>query len=107
MQFDELIEHAKFHKNKHGDDFVTFLSKHYGKKKIEHSEDQRGEQKEHEKLPFHYQGYINAFIALVTLQPEIGYKGLDFSKETETIFYYQPSSSSLHKKALLQPPIKA
>ena len=27
MQLDELIEHAKFHKQEHGDGFFVFLSK--------------------------------------------------------------------------------
>jgi hypothetical protein len=30
VQMDELLEHARYHKQQFGDDFISFISKHYG-----------------------------------------------------------------------------
>lgn len=104
LHLDEFIEHAKFHKTEHGDSFFTFLSKHYGEQKSEHSQKHEEEKNEHEQLPFNCQGQFIVISALLLNQPLIVTNNIDFSKETETNFYYQSSFSSLHKQALLQPP---
>lgn len=104
LQFDELIEHAQFHKKQYGDDFFTFFSKHYGNLKADHSKKHKEEQKDHEDLPFQYQGQICSFTTLIVLYSEIESHFTGFSKDPEANFYYQSSLSSLHKKALLQPP---
>ncbi len=104
LHFDEFIEHAKFHKSEHGDNFITFLSKHYGEQKSEHSQKHEEEKNEHEQLPFNYQGQFVVISALFINQPLFVANNIDFLKEKETNFYYQSSFSSLHKKALLEPP---
>lgn len=51
----QLVEHYQFHNEEYGDDFMVFVSKHYGELKASHSEKHQEEQKEHEKLPFQHQ----------------------------------------------------
>ena len=66
-QIDEFIEHAQFHKEKYGDNFFVFISKHYGNLSVEHSKKHQEEKKEHENLPFNHN------IQLVSLYlPEFG-----------------------------------
>ena len=36
LKFDMLLDHAKMHKSKYGDNFFVFLSKHYGELKESH-----------------------------------------------------------------------
>lgn len=104
LQLDELIEHAQFHEQEHGDDFFIFLSKHYGELKAEHSKKHQEEQKDHEQLPFQCQNHISTFTAFVMQLSLIESDDLDLTEGVETNFYYQLSFSSLHKKGLLEPP---
>ena len=104
LHFDDLIEHAQFHKTEHGDSFITFLSKHYGDQKSEHSQKHEEEKNEHEQLPFNCQGQFVVISALFINQPLFETNNIDFSKEKESNFYYQSSFSSLHKQAPFQPP---
>lgn len=52
LQLGELREHAVLHKQKYGDDLLTFLSKHYGKERLAHENDPEHGSDEHESLPF-------------------------------------------------------
>ena len=104
LHFDDLIEHAQFHKTKYGDSFITFLSKHYGEQKSDHSQKHEEEKNEHEQLPFNCQGQFVVISALFINLPLFVTNNIDFSKEKETNFYYQYSFSSLHKQAPFQPP---
>ena len=45
-----LIEHYNQHQEEYGDDFFSFLDKHYGHDKEEHNT----EHSEHQDLPFHH-----------------------------------------------------
>ncbi len=107
MQFDELIEHAEFHKQEYGDNFFVFLSKHYGELKVEHSKKHQEEQNDHEKLPFQCQGHISSIVAFLPFIP------LNYSEEVVTLdttefnFHYFNFYSSLYEKELLQPPKQA
>jgi hypothetical protein len=47
----DLIEHANYHAEAYGDDWLTFFSKHYGEQKEEHTETHQHEQEDHNKLP--------------------------------------------------------
>ncbi|MCA0131394.1 hypothetical protein [Winogradskyella alexanderae] len=103
LQLDELIEHAQFHKQEYGDSFFVFLSKHYGEQKAEHSKNHQEEQKDHEQLPFQYQGHTLSVIALVNSENS-HINTIEITDSTESNFHYVSSFSTLHKKGLLQPP---
>jgi hypothetical protein len=49
LKMGELMEHSQMHSLEYGDNFFTFLSKHYGSREKDH----RTEHQEHDNLPFH------------------------------------------------------
>lgn len=105
LQLDELLEHAQFHKQEHGDNFLVFLSKHYGELKLDHSENHQEEQSEHEQLPFQCQGHPSTFLAYLQFNSSSFINGFDALNSTpETNFHYLNLYASLHEEALLQPP---
>ena len=87
LQLDELIEHAQFHKQEYGDNFVVFLSKHYGELKAEHNEKHQEEQKDHEKLPFQCQSHVLTTTAYVLLDNEHDTE-VELSDSSESNFHY-------------------
>ena len=103
LQLDELIEHAQFHKQEHGDSFFVFLSKHYGELKVEHSQNHQEEQNDHEQLPFQCQGHVLSIVACLDF--DISFiNTIEIVDSSESNFRYVSSISTLHKKGLLQPP---
>ena len=107
LQLDELIEHAQFHNQEYGDNFLVFLSKHYGELKIEHSKNHQEEQNEHEQLPFQCQGHVSSIIAFLPYHLPLYSDDLEILDTTEFNFHYFNFYSSLHEKELLQPPRQA
>lgn len=107
IELDELIEHAQFHAEEHGDNFLVFISKHYGELKAEHSEKHQEEQEEHEQLPFQHQGQTASLYAFVLNQAPENTVVIDFSLEGDTNFFYQASYYSLDQEGLFQPPRQA
>jgi hypothetical protein len=107
LQFDELIEHAQFHKQEYGDGFFVFFSKHYGELKAEHSKNHQEEQKDHEQLPFQCQGHASTLIALISQDLQYYSNDIEIVDTTESNFHYLNLYSSLLDKELLQPPKQA
>ena len=54
LKLDLLLEHAKLHKTKYGDNFYVFLSKHYGELKEAHKKQHQEEEKNHSHLPINH-----------------------------------------------------
>lgn len=107
MQLDEFIIHATFHKQNYGDSFLTFLAKHYGELKAEHSEKHKEEKGEHEQLPFQQDVLLTAFSYFTLNTP---YQFINTSKvilDRESNFYYQFLYTSLDRGAIFQPPRRA
>ena len=107
LDLDKLVEHYQFHSEKHGDNFVVFLSKHYGELKAEHQQQHQEEQQEHEDLPFQQNCHSPSsvvFIASHTLgyssQPEISLTRTDN-------FLYNASYSLVLSDGPFQPPQRA
>ncbi|WP_369048304.1 hypothetical protein [Tenacibaculum sp. UWU-22] len=104
LNLNELVKHAQYHKKMYGDNFITFLSKHYGKLKKEHQEKHQEEKKEHEKLPclFHYQlvpFYKAPFNNLASLLPST----INFIQKN-SFFHYQKRYNSPDTLGIFQPP---
>ena len=57
-RIDSLIEHARFHAENHGDNFMLFLSKHYGELQHEHEKEHQEERSQHEELPFQHHSCV-------------------------------------------------
>ena len=51
MKLKELIEHAKMHSERYGDNLATFLSKHYGELEESHKQQHQQEKKEQPQSP--------------------------------------------------------
>jgi hypothetical protein len=108
IELDDLIAHARFHAQEYGDNFVVFLSKHYGELKKEHNQQHQEEQQEHEKLPFQHQCQNAALSAFVLNGAAIealhgATMGLHFDPE----YFYQANYSSLEREGPFQPPRQA
>lgn len=104
FELDELIEHAQFHAEEHGDNFFVFISKHYGELKAEHNKEHEEEREEHEELPFQQQGqtaFLFAFVLNEITDYPLEIKG--FTKQDPN-YFYQNSYHSLTQEGLLHPP---
>lgn len=106
LHIDELIEHASFHSEAHGDSFAVFLSKHYGELKAIHEKEHQEEKEEHEQLPFNHNNcsHVSSMMVLALNPFKEELKVHDFSEQIETNFYYQEPTSSLHSLGFFQPP---
>ena len=103
-QIDELIEHAQFHNETYGDNFLVFVSKHYGELKAEHNKQNQEEKEDHEQLPFQHHASFNSLTATVLFTHKIEFSFPDFSENKIHQFHYQEASSSMHLEGILQPP---
>lgn len=104
VQIDEFIEHAQFHSEEHGDNFLDFVSKHYGSLKADHEKLHQDEQEDHEELPFQHHSHLSS-ISIFILNAEKGYVHLpDLVEFEDHNFYYQEPFSTLHSQGLIQPP---
>lgn len=101
---DELIEHALFHSEEYGDNFIVFLSKHYGELKAEHSKKHQEEQKDHEELPFQHQIHTAALSAFVMNELHFNTSNPDFTVPIASNYFYQDSCSSFDEEGPFQPP---
>lgn len=103
-ELDELIEHYQFHSAEYGDNFMVFMSKHYGELKDSHSEKHQEEQQEHEKLPFQHQSQCAQPLVFVMDSKS----SFDSKSENPMVekgnFYYQISYSTVWGDDPFQPP---
>lgn len=101
---DELLEHAQFHSEKYGDNFLLFISKHYGELQKEHSKNHKEEKQEHEELPFTNQCCSHAFTAYVLNKIQIPALKSCPIVHFKANFYYLDNYSSIEKFDIFQPP---
>ncbi|NJB71708.1 hypothetical protein GGR42_002170 [Saonia flava] len=104
VELDELIEHAQFHSEEYGDNFLVFLSKHYGELKAEHSQKHQEEQEEHEEMPFQHQAHTVTLSAFVLNEAFLYTSTPEFRMDSATNYFYQASYSLFEKDGPFQPP---
>lgn len=107
VELDELIEHAQFHAEEYGDNFLVFISKHYGELKAEHSKRHQEEREEHEQLPFQHQCQTALLSAFVLNQTPDYPLEIDLVVDLDSNYFYQVSYHSLAQEGLFQPPQQA
>lgn len=107
VELDELIEHARFHAEEHGDNFLVFISKHYGELKAEHSQKHQEEKEEHEELPFQHQGQTALFSVFVLNQTARYSFEIDLVHSLDSNYFYQALYHPLTQEEPLQPPRQA
>jgi len=104
---DELLEHAEFHSEKYGDNFLVFISKHYGELQEEHSQNNQEEKKEHEELPFTHNCCSHLFTAYVINKIQIPILKKGPVADYTSNFYYLDNYASFEKFDIFQPPKQA
>ena len=104
VQLDELIEHSKFHSEAYGDNFLSFIAKHYGDLKQEHNKQHQEEKKEHEQLPFNHQSCAHASVASVFIPVNIQLLKSEPITTKDSNFYYLELNSLFEKTSVFQPP---
>lgn len=103
-QIDELIEHAQFHSKEYGDNFFTFIAKHYGQSKAEHNKVHEEEKEDHEQLPFQHHSHMASINAFVLNHTKNDFKTPEVLEFRTHNFFYQEPSSSFNQEGLFQPP---
>jgi len=104
VQLNGLIEHSKFHSKTYGDNFFSFIGKHYGELKQEHSKQHQEEKKKHEQLPFNHQSCAHSSIDLVSIIYDIPLlKSLPITTNSSN-FYYLELYSLFEKTPVFEPP---
>lgn len=104
LMFGKLVQHAKHHSEKHGDDFFTFMQKHYGSLKAEHEENDKEDRHDHEKLPFQHISCHHVIADIVIVPLEIPILKKEISTQETHSYHYQNLYSSLEKVSIFQPP---
>lgn len=104
FELDELIEHAQFHAEEYGDNFLVFISKHYGELKAEHNKNHQEEKEEHERLPFQQQSQSIVLYAFATNELQKNLPEIIFESSQDSNFFYQASYYSLNPEGPFQPP---
>lgn len=102
----ELIEHARFHSENHGDNFIVFISKHYGELKEQHEQQHQEEKKEHEKLPVRGEFSFSSTWFAPNNEAELLLK-VPVITTTSSLFFYKETYSSIRATAIFQPPRRA
>lgn len=102
-----LIEHAKFHADAYGDNFLVFLSKHYGELQKEHDEQHQEEKSEHESLPFHNHSCFLVIADLSSLTTSYYISNSVVNNNTPQNFHYQENYASLACFEIFEPPRQA
>lgn len=100
----DLVEHAKYHSEEYGDDFLTFFQKHYGELKAEHQKSNNEEKSQHEKLPFQHNNCIHLLAEVVVIDYEFPLEKSVVSYMVNPHFYYQDLYSFLERASIFQPP---
>lgn len=100
----DLVEHAKYHSDEYGDDFFTFIEKHYGALKIEHQETAQGESHEHEKLPFQHNNCNHLLTEVIVINYKFSFEKSESYYPTKHQFYYKDLYNFLERVSIFQPP---
>jgi len=99
LQVKNLYQHAKFHQEAYGDNFLDFLSEHYGNQMKQHQDEHQG----HNNLPLKHQENSIDSVVTITSNANCSIEDQPFV-EIALNFFYSESTSKFERKAHLQPP---
>lgn len=103
MLLGRLMEHAQCHSKEYGDDFFTFLNKHYGELKSDHAEYEK-HHSDHEKLPFQHQSCNHSITEVILTDSEFPLRKPMIITYSEPNFFYKNLYDSLENATVFQPP---
>lgn len=104
LMLKNLVEHAQYHSETYGDDFRTFIKKHYGSLKKKHQKEHKGEKSEKEKLPFQHNCFHHLMNEVTLMAYEFPFKEPVISPTANINFHYENLYSSFEKHSIFQPP---
>jgi len=105
VELGQLVEHYQFHSGEYGDNFIVFVSKHYGELKDSHSKKHQEEQKDHEQLPFqHQQTQCAQPLVFIMGTDSFIYTRSEIPLASKGNFHYQMSYSHIWGDDPFQPP---
>lgn len=107
VELDELLEHYQFHQEEYGDNFLVFVSKHYGELKVEHSQKHQEEQSDHEKLPFQQQTPSMQLVVLFNTLNPFSSSTTEIANRSSANYYYHNFYSFDWAEGPFQPPKQA
>ena len=99
MLVNNLFKHAEFHQKNYGDNFLEFLSEHYGEKKQAHKD----ENQEHPKIPFSDQQNYSDTVITIHITSIYRING-QTSNSTSPNYIYKELVSNFEKSTIFQPP---
>ena len=99
-----FFEHAQIHKEKYGDSFMAFLSKHYGELKEAHKKEHQEEEKNHHHTPINHNCSTQLNVDIVFDDYQIKIPKISESIKAKPNFYYQDLFSTFEKQKIFQPP---
>lgn len=105
LEIKALFEHLELHQSSYGDDFSSFLAKHYGEKRSEHDNQNKKERKDHEKLPFKHKVCLDGQLVFL-------FNNVQYSRSLQTptccsvveSSFFQNNYSFLNQDDIFQPP---
>jgi len=103
LKLNELIEHAEFHKNKYGDGFLVFISKHYGDLEQSHKKQHEEEKKNNSHTPINHDSGSQVQVSFLLSKNSFTIE-IPQLIEKITKFYYQDKFSTFEKQKIFQPP---
>ncbi len=103
-KMDTLLEHAKFHKEKYGDNFAVFIDKHYGNQKDKHLSEHQEERQEHQDLPFQQSVPLMIQTAILSDASISGLASAVVATLQTKKYFYEQLHASLLVEEILQPP---
>lgn len=106
QRIDALVQDAQLHQTKYGDDFFTFLSKHYGELKESHKEQHQQEEQEHGHKHPPLSGDCHTQVQpVVVWQVQIPFLEVIYHQiEVTQNFHYLDLHSTFEKPSFFQPP---
>lgn len=104
LQLKELMEHANMHKERYGDSFAVFISKHYGELKESHKKQHQEEEKDHKHAPIHHDCASQMQVDLLIETLSFSIKTPKLTTRNTSKFYYQNLFSTFEKQQVFQPP---
>ena len=104
LEVDALFRHLEYHLSSEGDDFYSFLEKHYGSQKFDHEHKGQSDDQNHEKLPFKDKAHQNSNNVVMVLTSNTSRDLVASTISSRSNFYHEDNYSYLQQKDFFQPP---